>query len=92
MPSQDQAEGAVVRVGGVAGQALPADVRHSPDAPATSGEVPVGVTTTESRFDDDGDLDYDSMTKDQLYSLAQAEEIPGRSDMNRDDLIAALRG
>lgn len=92
MPDQDEASGHIVRVGGVAGQALPADVRHSPDAPATSGEVPVGVTTTESVRGDDGDVDLESMTKDQLYALAQAREIQGRSDMTRDELIDALGG
>lgn len=84
--------GDVVRVGGVAGQALPADAVHSPDAPALSGEVPHGVTTTENRYDEEGEIDLDSLTKDQLYAMAQGQDISGRSDMNRDELIAALRG
>lgn len=80
-----------VRVGGVAGQALPADVVESPDAPAVSGEIPVGVTSTETRFDD-GEPDLASMTKEQLYALATAREVKGRSDMTRDELIDALGG
>ena len=31
------------------------------------------------------------LTRDELYERAQAAEIPGRSGMSKDDLIAALR-
>ncbi|MGO1570626.1 MAG: Rho termination factor N-terminal domain-containing protein, partial [Canibacter sp.] len=34
---------------------------------------------------------YDDWTKDELYRRAQELEISGRSKMNRDDLIHALR-
>lgn len=34
---------------------------------------------------------YASMSKAELYDLAQEREIPGRSSMSKDDLIAALR-
>ena len=34
---------------------------------------------------------YASMSKSELYDLAQEREIPGRSSMSKDDLIAALR-
>lgn len=84
--------GDLVRVGGVAGQALPADAVESPDMPAVAGEVPIGVTSTESRFTEDGDLDLESMTRDQLYAIATARQISGRSSMTRDDLIDALGG
>lgn len=30
------------------------------------------------------------MTYDQLYQMAQAENVDGRSEMSKDDLIAAL--
>ena len=33
----------------------------------------------------------DDMTKEELYARAQAAEIPGRSEMNKDELLAALR-
>jgi hypothetical protein len=33
---------------------------------------------------------YDEMTKEDLYALAQEREIEGRSDMSKDELIAAL--
>lgn len=34
---------------------------------------------------------YDDWSKDALYDRAQELDIPGRSDMTRDELIAALR-
>ena len=34
---------------------------------------------------------YEEWTKDDLYSRAQELEIEGRSDMAKDELIAALR-
>lgn len=34
---------------------------------------------------------YDDMTKDELYERAQRIGVDGRSDMNRDELIDALR-
>ncbi|HZQ89897.1 MAG TPA: Rho termination factor N-terminal domain-containing protein [Gaiellaceae bacterium] len=33
----------------------------------------------------------EDMTKEELYARAQAAEIPGRSEMNKEELIAALR-
>jgi hypothetical protein len=33
----------------------------------------------------------EDMTKDELYERAQKADIPGRSDMTKDDLIKALR-
>ena len=35
---------------------------------------------------------YEEWTKDELYARAQELEIEGRSDMTKDELIAALRG
>lgn len=34
--------------------------------------------------------DYASMSKDELYELAQERELPGRSSMTKDELAAAL--
>jgi hypothetical protein len=33
----------------------------------------------------------DDLTKEELYARAQEAEIPGRSEMSKDDLVAALR-
>lgn len=33
----------------------------------------------------------EEMTKDELYERAQKADIPGRSDMTKDELIKALR-
>lgn len=34
--------------------------------------------------------DYGDLTRDELYELAQAREVPGRSSMSKRDLVAAL--
>ena len=39
---------------------------------------------------DGGERDYASMSKSALYDLAQERDIPGRSSMSKDELIAAL--
>jgi hypothetical protein len=33
----------------------------------------------------------DDLTKEELYARAQDAEVPGRSDMSKEELIAALR-
>ena len=37
------------------------------------------------------EADLERLTKDQLYVRAQAEDVPGRSEMTKDELINALR-
>ncbi|MDW7644584.1 MAG: transcription termination factor NusA [Desulfuromonadales bacterium] len=37
-------------------------------------------------------LGYDSLSRDELYELAKQHNIPGRSSMNKDELVAALKG
>ena len=49
-------------------------------APKTPTEVRGTATTSE----------FGSMTKDELYKLAQEREISGRSNMKKDELIRAL--
>lgn len=34
---------------------------------------------------------YESMTTDELYDLAQQHDVPGRSEMTKDELVHALR-
>jgi hypothetical protein len=36
-------------------------------------------------------VELDALSKDELYQLAQEEDIPGRSQMSKDELAAALR-
>lgn len=52
-----------------------ARIANTPDASEKGGAAPP----------------YDEWTKDQLYERAQELEIDGRSDMSKDELIAALR-
>lgn len=37
-------------------------------------------------------LELDERTRDELYNLAREMNIHGRSDMRKDELVAALRG
>lgn len=34
----------------------------------------------------------EDLTKDELYQRAQDKDIPGRSEMSKDELVEALRG
>ena len=54
------------------------------NAAAAEGRDTVGARGGESG-------DYEDMTKDELYQRAQRVGVEGRSDMNRDQLIEALR-
>jgi hypothetical protein len=38
-----------------------------------------------------GDGEYESMSKDELYELAKEADIPGRSDMSKNELVKALK-
>jgi DNA end-binding protein Ku len=42
--------------------------------------------------DDDGGDGLDDLSRDELYARAQKEDVPGRSSMTREELIAALSG
>lgn len=71
----------------------------------TSYERPAAAVTRaereETRRDDDGngnghggepvDVDVDAMTKDELYHRAQEADIPGRSQMTKEELAEALQ-
>ena len=46
---------------------------------------------TVTRVGDDGAVDYEAKTLDELREMARVRDIPGRSSMNRDELVAALR-
>lgn len=35
---------------------------------------------------------YEARSRDELYNIAKDKEIPGRSKMNKDELIDAIRG
>jgi hypothetical protein len=56
---------------------------------SAAGAVPVlrrRVSRTNAR-----PRSLDDMTKDELYARAQEAEIPGRSEMSKEQLVAALR-
>lgn len=35
---------------------------------------------------------YEDRTRDELYNIAKDKNVPGRSKMNKEELIAAIRG
>ena len=44
-----------------------------------------------SRRAGNGNGELDSLSKEELYELAKDADIPGRSDMSKQDLVKALR-
>ena len=44
-----------------------------------------------SRRGGNGNGELDSLSKEELYELAKDADIPGRSDMSKQDLVKALR-
>ncbi|WP_052666876.1 Ku protein [Nitriliruptor alkaliphilus] len=45
----------------------------------------------DTRASEGGRPDYASMTRTELYELAQERQVPGRSQLNKQELVAALR-
>ena len=68
---------------GAVAAAIAIVLRRRDGVPATD------VSTTESVV---SERSLETMTRDELYELAQKHNIPGRSKMKKDDLIAALNG
>jgi cell division protein ZapA (FtsZ GTPase activity inhibitor) len=50
-----------------------------------------GPATTTASNDNGRPNTLDALTKEELYARAQEAEIPGRSEMSKDELVAALR-
>lgn len=85
-----------------AGEPIEEDVAVDPDAreaveqdkTAVEG-VPPSVEELEAVGEDgeasDDGPDYEAMTKDEIYEIAQAVDLSGRSSMTKAELIAALR-
>src|SRR4051812_10523356 len=57
-------------------------------AGAAAAAVTAGVVATKLRKD----TPLDELSKAELYDRAKAADIPGRSGMSKDELIAALSG
>ena len=39
-----------------------------------------------------GDAGLEDLSRDELYERAQDADVPGRSQMSKDELVEALRG
>jgi hypothetical protein len=74
------------RAAGEQVNAAAVSVRRAGEAGAKAGSEAV-----EQAADKDTSVDYASLTVDQLRDLAQERGIPGRNDMNKSQLISALR-
>ena len=60
-------------------------------AAATAGNGHKTRDRDDTDTDGDGAVDVDEMTKEELYHLAQEQDVPGRSHMSKDELAAALK-
>jgi len=65
------------------------DEGHVADVLAEAYGVPAATLVREE--DGPPDSAVEELTYDQLYQLAQQRDVDGRSEMSKDDLIAALR-
>jgi Rho termination factor, N-terminal domain len=74
------------RAAGEQVKAAAVSVRRAGEAGAKAGSEAV-----EQAADKDSSVDYASLTVDQLRDLARERGIPGRHDMNKSQLISALR-
>jgi hypothetical protein len=76
----------------VTGQAA-AQARRSSRAARTAGTALVDDAVRAVDAEPSGPpAALERRTKDELYAMAQDEDIPGRSSMSKDELVAALRG
>lgn len=75
----------LLAIGGALGVALAVLFLRRVGAPAVVRER-VGAVVPRRRTSLEG------LTKDELYERAQQADIPGRSEMTKDELLKALRG
>jgi hypothetical protein len=66
----------------------PAPVVEEPPAEEPPAEEPPAEEEAPEAV---AELDLSKMTKDELYEVAQERDIPGRSKMDKDELLAALQ-
>lgn len=67
-----------------------AAVEETLDTVAEALDEVAETGTTDSDTTDNVTTDYATMTKAELYELAQARDLEGRSSMNKAALVAAL--
>ena len=80
-------------LGALAGTLLAWIFRDQLLALGRSGSATAGraVDAARSAVGRDAGPPLEELTKEELYERAQAADIPGRSHMSKDELIAALR-
>jgi DNA end-binding protein Ku len=83
MPTSDRETGNVVDLVAALEQSLER---------AKGGREPAGDGGSSAGAGAGGGDDYASMSKRELYELAQQRDIPGRSGLTKDELVEALRG
>jgi DNA end-binding protein Ku len=76
------------------GKEISVEVEPEPEAPtdlmaALRASVEAARSERPSRRSRNGDLE--SKSKEELYELAKKADIPGRSDMSKEELVEALR-
>lgn len=76
-----------------ANEAEIAKIDFEEDKPEEKEEADVEVEQVEPDSDEEIEdkMDYSDMTKDQLYKIATERDLEGRSTLNREQLIEALK-
>lgn len=61
-----------------------------PSKPKAAPKPPPPPEPEEDEDEEDEELGYEDWGRDELYAEAQAREIPGRSNMSKEELVEAL--
>lgn len=76
---------------------LPAESAEDPESESGDGDEGETSTPGEEREEsgedrEESEFDLAEMTREELYEMARAKDVDGRSDMSKEELVSALDG